>query len=212
MPFATAAARFARTAFAAGALTAASAAAAAAQTPSGNDFIAAGGTVTVRYLGSEVADVSTLAFRVGTFSAAATDYINLFTNNGPGASPVGSQFVIGNVAAGTPIVFRLTNSTQNLVFFSGPASRNQDNREHVGLLAGTGDPAQGGGTFTQGFNFEDRSGTTPPLADFDYDDLRFEIANAQANVIPEPGTVALMGAGLAVLGGAAARRRKATDA
>ncbi len=212
MPFATAA-RFARTAFAAGALTAASAAAAAAQTPSGDDFIAAGGNVTVRYLGSDVADISTLAFRVGTFSSAATDYINLFTNNGPGASPVGSEFVIGNVAAGTPIVFRLTNTTQNLAFFSGPGTRNQDGRAHVAVLAGTNAPAQGGGTYTQGFNFEDRSGTQAPIADFDYNDLRFEIANASTqNVIPEPGTVALMGAGLAVLGGAAARRRKATDA
>ncbi len=210
MPFTSAAARFARTAFAAGALTAASAAAAAAQNPSGNDFIAAGGNVTIRYLGSEVADISTLAFRVGTFSSAATDYINLFTNNGPGASPVGSEFVIGNVAAGTPIVFRLTNTTQNLVFFSGPGTRNQDGREHVAVLAGTGAPAQGGGNYTQGFNFEDRAA---PNADFDYNDLRFEIANASTqNVIPEPGTVALMGAGLAVLGGAAARRRKATDA
>jgi hypothetical protein len=200
--------RVAGTALAAAALALAPAAA-RAQTPSPNDFVANGGVVTVRFVGAtSIVDFSTLAYRIGAFSAGATDYTNLFTNNPQGGTPVGTQVVIGNVAAGTPIIFRLTNTTQNLSFFSGPGTRNQDGAIHLGLVAGSGTAANGGGTFTQGFTFEDRSGTTPPIADFDYNDLSFEIANAAPqNVIPEPSTYALLGAGLAGVVGMARRRR-----
>ena len=207
----------ARAVFAAGALTVATAAAAGAQTPtpSGEDFVAMGGRVFVRYLGSEVIDVSTLSYRVGTFNAAATDYTALFTNLGPNASPVGQELELfgpGNspIAAGQTIIFRLFNQTQGLTFYSGAASRNQDGRLHVGLTPGSGMMSPGGAPYMQGFNFEDRSGTTPPLADFDYNDLRFEVSNAA--VIPEPGTWMLMGTRLLGLAGAAVRRRKALQA
>jgi hypothetical protein len=68
----------------------------------------------------------------------------------------------------------------------------------------------GGAAYTQGFNFEDQAFGGNPPADGDYNDLRFEVANAA--VIPEPGTWMLMGTGLLGLAGAAVRRRKALQA
>jgi hypothetical protein len=213
----TAAIKTARAAFAVGALTVATAASAAAQTPvpSGNDFVAMGGRVFIRYLGSDVQDLSTLSYRVGAFNAGASDYTNLFVNNGPGASPVGQQIELfgpGNspIAAGQTIVFRLFNQTRGLTFYSGAASRNPDGTLHVGLTPGSGMMSPGGAAYTQGFNFEDQAFGGNPPADGDYNDLRFEVANAA--VIPEPGTWMLMGTGLLGLAGAAVRRRKALQA
>jgi hypothetical protein len=188
---------------------------AGAQTPSPNDFTSMGGNVTVRFLGSEAADRSVLYYQIGNTFNPAGGWTQLFINNGAGATAPGTQTIIGNVAAGTNIYFRLINETQaansgllNFTFYSGPATRNPDNRLHVGLTPGSGTVASGGGTYMQGFNFEDRSGTVSPLSDFDYNDLRFEIANATATVIPEPSTYALMATGLLGLGGVAARRRR----
>jgi hypothetical protein len=207
--------RAARRAAMVGLLAAGAAATADAQTPSPNDFTSMGGNVTVRFLGSEAADRSVLYYQIGNTFNSGGSWTQLFVNNGTGATAPGTQVNIGNVAAGTNIYFRLINETQgavsgmnNFTFYSGPASRNPDNQLHVGLTPGSGTAAIGGGTFTQGFNFEDRSGTIQPLADFDYNDLRYEIANASASVVPEPSTYALMATGLIGLGGIAARRRR----
>ncbi|HZF68751.1 MAG TPA: PEP-CTERM sorting domain-containing protein [Gemmatirosa sp.] len=182
-------------------------------TPSAADFTSMGGNVSVRFLGSDAADRSVLFYQIGNTFNPGGAFTQLFINNGPGATAPGTQVNIGNVAAGTNIFFRLVNETQaansgllNFTFYSGPATRNPDNRLHVGLTPGSGTAAVGGGTYMQGFNFEDRSGTVSPLSDFDYNDLRFEIANA--TVIPEPSTYALMATGLLGLGGFAVRRRR----
>jgi hypothetical protein len=194
-----------------------SAAVAAAQTPSANDFIANGGEVFVRYIGAAAADVSTLSYRIGPFTAGAVNYTTLFTNLGPTPTAPGTQLSLGFVSAGTPIVFRLQNTTQGSVsgqpaftFFSGAASRNPDNQIHIGLTAGSGILAPNGTPYTVGFNFEDRSGTVQPIADFDYNDLNYEIANASTSTVPEPGTWALLGTGLIAVGGVARRRSRSS--
>ena len=192
------------------------AATASAQAPVPNplDFMGRGGNVTVRFLGSAADDRSILSYQIGSAFNPTGTFTQLFINNGAGATPAGTQVNIGTVASGQMVFFRLINETQgaasgvsNFTFFSGPGTRNPDGRIHVGTTAGSGQDAIGGGVFEQGFNFEDRSGTVSPIADFDYNDLRFEIAGASATVIPEPSTYALMGAGLLGLAGVARRRR-----
>ncbi len=184
----------------------------AAAQPSPLDFRGTGQVVTVRFVGSEAADRSLLSYQIGTTFNPSGAFTALFTNNGAGATAIGTQTVIGNVAADQFVFFRLLNTTQGAVssqssftFFSGLASRNPDNRLHVSLSAGSGLAAIGGGTYTQAFSFEDRSGVISPIADFDYNDLRFEIA--ATSVIPEPSTYVLMASGLLGLAGVARRRR-----
>jgi hypothetical protein len=44
--------------------------------------------------------------------------------------------------------------------------------------------------------------------DLDYNDLQFDVLNANTTVTPEPVSMVLLGSGLLGLGGAAARRRR----
>ena len=199
----------------AAALACASVASAQSPAPPAADYTVAGGAVSVRYLGGSAQDLSTLSYRVGAFDGSAADYVTLFTNGGPGAPAVGTEFLLAGaggspLSVGSTVIFRLFNETRGYTFFTGAAARNADDATHVMMAAGSGQASRFGGAYTLAFNFEDLTGTEAPLSDWDYDDLRFEAANVA--VTPEPATVALMGAGLLGLAAAARRRQVARRA
>jgi hypothetical protein len=91
-----------------------------------------------------------------------------------------------------------TQDADDYTYFSGPTSRNKDNRFHL-LITDLG-----GGTYQFAGGWEDIYGG----GDEDYNDVMFEISGV--TVTPEPMSMALMATGLAGLAGAARRRRKGT--
>ena len=214
MSVASAVRRMAGSAIVGGALLASSAVAAHAQA-SPLPFLGTGAVVSVRYVGFNGAiDKSVLAYTLcttntGTCSTTAGTYTDLFSNLAPGATAPGTEAVLGPVGVGQEVIFRLTNQTQgggfNFTFYSGPFARNPDNVGHVRLSPGSGTVAAGGGVYSQGFNFEDRSATVQPISDQDLNDLNFEVA--LASTVPEPSSIALMLGGLLAVGVAARRRR-----
>jgi hypothetical protein len=116
-------------------------------------------------------------------------------------SAYGDSLVLGNVLAGDVLVFKMVNLVPGNV---GPwysnKSLNSDGVQHVYSAPWAGD-----GTIPAGIcvSFEDLD----LGGDFDYTDLAFVFTNVTATQVPEPGTLALLGLGIAGL--TAAHRRKA---
>lgn len=198
----------------------------------GEKFIALGGSVTVRYLGSSAAYFNTMQwFRNGygavNYTGNVVDYTNsgtvddLFYNKDAfkldgtpvSATVPGSTVVLGggySFGVGEEVLLGLfvhneydntgnqwkTQDADDFTYFSGPMSRNKDNRFHL-LITDLG-----GGTFQFRGGWED----TQNGGDEDYNDVEFEISGV--TVTPEPVSMALMATGLAGMAGAALRRRR----
>ena len=158
-----------------------------AQAALGDDLVASGGHVVIRFEGSDAG------------------YDSLISVNGSGevfpnhSTPVGSTIDLGSFVAGTPLDIKLHVINTGLFFHTGSGAANPDGIAHANVVYDWTEP---GRTFV---GFEDLYGG----GDRDYNDHMFSFTNIRvAGPIPEPSTYALMLGGLGAVG-FLSRRRKA---
>ena len=113
----------------------------------------------------------------------------------------GQRIDLGHVTAGEVVTFFIRVVDTGLTF-SSQVSENPDDSEHVfsTTYAGSHSPYIPKGVFLA---FEDLE---THQSDHDYNDTTFVVTNVRA--VPEPAGVAMMLAGLGIVGAAARRRRR----
>ena len=159
----------------------------------GSTLYAWGSQIWVKFVGYSAAYTNDLYY----FSSWGASPQYLFTNK---TTATGQQFLVTNAAlANQELIFGIYVREARRWYYSGDPSRNQDAFAHATISS------TGASDYTTGVGFEDLWAG----GDQDYNDLKFEVMNANTTVTPEPVTMVLLGSGLLGLGGAAARKRRA---
>jgi len=144
---------------------------------------AATGNITAYFYGSTAAYTNDLSMLV---NGVATGIEGLNNHS----SPYGLALNLGSVTAGDTLVFVLNNILPGGI---GPwysdQSLNSDGVNHVYSTDFAGDSIIPAGVFV---SFED----LPSGGDYNYNDEDFVFTNVSINTVPEPGVLALFGAGL----------------
>lgn len=148
--------------------------------------------------------VSTAGEVMLTFISKTASYSNdLFLTGTSGpilnnqTAVAGTQYSLGNFAAGTELSFEIFVNTTGYRFSTGAASLNPDNVVHGAFYEQLGQPLMVG--------FED----ILHGGDLDYDDLVFSLTNVTVAAVPEPQTYGMMLLGLGMLGAAFKRKKTA---